>query len=65
MFILRKMISVELNYNIYNKKLFIIVVVFQMWRVYMKKVSKITIFIDYKNLINFYTTKKLNRRQVR
>ena len=54
------MISVELNYDIYNKKLFIIVAVFQTWKIYMKRVSKITVFIDYKNLVNFCTTKELN-----
>ena len=54
------MISAELNYNIYNKELLIIVVVFQIWRVYIEKVSEIIIFTDYKNLVNFYIMKKLN-----
>ena len=55
------MILVELNYDIYNKKLFAIVAVFQIWRIYVEEVSEIIVFIDYKNLINFCTTKKLNR----
>ena len=56
------MTSVELNYDIHNKELLTIVVVFQMWRVYMKETLEIIVFTDYKNLINFCTTKKLNRR---
>ena len=59
---LRKMISAELNYDIYDKKLFAMVVIFQMWRVYVEGVSEITVFINYKNLINFCTTKELNRQ---
>ena len=57
----RKIILVELNYDIYNKELFIIIIVFQIWRIYVEGVSEIIIFIDYKNLINFCTMKKLNR----
>ena len=55
----------ELNYNIHDKELLMIVVVFQIWRVYMKEVSEIIVFINYKNLINFCTTKELNRQQIR
>ena len=55
------MILAELNYDIHNKELFMIVVVFQTWRVYMEEVLEITIFTDYKNLVNFCTIKKLNR----
>ena len=47
----------ELNYDIYNKKLLAIVAVFQIWRIYMKEVLKITIFTDYKNLIIFVQQK--------
>ena len=61
----RKMIPAELNYDIYNKELFMIVVVFQTWRVYIEKVLEIMIFMNHKNLINFCTTKELNRRQIR
>ena len=62
---LRKIILAELNYDIYNKELFMIVVVFQTWRVYVKKASEIIVFIDYKNLINFCTTKELNWYQIK
>ena len=54
------MTSAELNYDIYNKELFTIIIIFQTWRVYVKEVSEITVFTDYKNLINFCTTKELN-----
>ena len=57
---LRKMTPAELNYDIYDKELFAIVVVFQMWRVYIEEASEITVFTDYKNLVNFCTTKELN-----
>ena len=47
------MISAELNYDIYNKKLLAIIAVFQIWRIYIEGASDITVFIDYKNLTNF------------
>ena len=59
------MMSAKLNYNIYDKELFVIIVAFQIWRIYIKRVSEITIFTNYKNLINFCTIKELNWRQVR
>ena len=55
---LRKMTSVELNYDIYNKELFAIIVAFQIWRIYIEEVSDITVFTDYKNLVNFCTIKE-------
>ena len=58
------MISAELNYNIYDKELFVIVVVFQTWKIYVKGSTNITVFIDYKNLIIFYIIKELNKRQI-
>ena len=54
------MILVDLNYNIYNKELLTIVIVFQTWRIYMEEVSEITVFTNHKNLINFYIIKELN-----
>ena len=59
------MILAELNYDIHNKELFMIVIIFQIWRVYVEEVSEITIFIDYKNLVNFCTIKKLNWQRIR
>ena len=54
------MISAELNYDIYNKELFIIIAAFQTWRIYIEEVSEITVFTNYKNLVNFCMTKELN-----
>ena len=55
------MTSVELNYNIYDKELFTIIVVFHIWKVYIEDSQEIIIFIDHKNLINFYIIKELNK----
>ena len=56
-YISRKIILAEFNYNIYNKKLFVIVAVIKKLKIYIKSVSEITVFIDYKNLIKFYIIK--------
>ena len=64
-YMFRKMISAELNYDIHDKELLAIVAVFQIWRVYVEGTSDIIVFTDHKNLINFCITKQLNRRQVR
>ena len=61
----RKMTPAELNYDIHDKELLAIVAAFQDWRVYVEGASEITVFTDHKNLVNFCTTKQLNRRQVR
>ncbi len=61
----RKMSAAEQNYNIYDKELLAVVYTLQNWRVYAESYSELTIFTDYKNLLNFTTTKELNRRQVR
>jgi RNase H-like domain found in reverse transcriptase len=60
------MIPIELNYKIHDKKLLIIIEAFRNWRVYLEG-SKypIEVYIDYKNLLYFTTTKVLNRRQIR
>ena len=60
-FILRKIISAELNYDIYNKELFTIIVVFQTWKIYIADSQKIIVFMDHKNLINFCIMKELNK----
>ena len=41
-----------------------IVAVFQIWKVYTKGATEITVFTDHKNLTIFYTTKELNWRQI-
>jgi len=60
------MTPLELNYNIYNKELLGIVAVLKEWRAFLQEIIKpFIIKTDYKNLINFLTTKELNRQQVK
>ena len=61
----RKMSAAEQNYDIHDKELLAVVCALQNWRVYAESCSELTIFTDHKNLLNFTTTKELNRRQVR
>ena len=52
---------VELNYDIYNKKLLIIIAVLKEWRAFLQGIIDLFIIkINYKNLIGFLTTKELN-----
>ena len=51
----------ELNYNIYNKKLLGIVTVLKKQRAFLYNITKLfKVIINYKNLTEFLTTKKLN-----
>ena len=62
----RNMISVECNYEIYDKKLLIIIRCLKHWRSKFKNIEKsIKIFIDYKSLKIFMISKKLTSRQTR
>ena len=62
----RNMISVECNYEIYDKKLLIIIRCFEHWRLKFENIEKsIKIFIDHKNLKIFMISKKLIFRQTR
>ena len=61
----RKFSKEEENYDVHDKELLAIVACIQHWRVYAESCSELTIFTDHKNLVNFTTTKVLNRRQVR
>ena len=62
----KKLILLELNYNIYNKELLVIVTVLKKWRAFLQGIIKLFIIkIDYKNLIKFLITKELNYRQVK
>ena len=62
----RKLILLELNYNIYNKELLAIVTVLKEWRVFLQEIIELFIIkTDYKNLIEFLTIKELNYRQVK
>ena len=42
-----------------------IVTFLKIWRIYVEETSRFTIYIDYKNLLQFITTKQLNWRQVK
>ena len=58
-----KITPLELNYNIYNKELLGIVIVFKEWRAFLQKTIELFIVkIDYKILIRFLIIKELNRR---
>jgi hypothetical protein len=59
------MTSYKENYDVHDKELLAIVVVLEHWRIYAESCLDLVIFLDYKNLVNFTTTKTLNRRQVR
>jgi transposase InsO family protein len=61
----RKFTSAEENYDVHDKELLAIVVALEHWRIYAESCSDLVIFSDHKNLVNFTTTKVLNRRQVR
>ena len=55
------MIPAELNYDIYNKELLGIVTALKEWRAFLYSTIKLfRVITDYKNLIGFLTTKKLN-----
>ena len=62
----KKMISVEYNYEIYDKKLLAIIRCLKHWRFELKNTDEfVEIYIDHKNLKIFMTFKKLILRQVR
>lgn len=62
----RKLRDAELNYQIHDKELMAIIKAFEEWRVYLSGTKEqVTVYTDHKNLVNFTTTKELNRRQVR
>jgi hypothetical protein len=61
----RKFTPAEENYDVHDKELMAIVLCLEHWRIYAESCSALTIYTDYKNLVNFTTTKTLNRRQVR
>ena len=62
----RNMISVECNYEIYDKKLLMIIRCLEHWRSKLENIEKsIKIFIDHKSLEIFMTSKKLISRQTR
>jgi hypothetical protein len=61
----RKLLSIEQNYDIHDKKLLAIVASLKSWKVYIKELSKLTILTNHKNLLHFIIIKQLNKRQMR
>ena len=62
----KEMFSTECNYEIYDKKLLVIIRVFKEWRPELARIlieNPIYMIIDHKNLKYFMSTKDLNRRQ--
>ena len=62
-FFLKKLYKLEFNYFIHNKKLIIIIESFKEWKSYFNGTRyQIKVYIDYKNLIYFTTSKEFNQR---
>ena len=64
----KRMSFIECNCEIYDKKLLIIVWIFEKWRLKCAKTSMkdfIKILINHKNLKHFMIIKQLNRRQIK
>ena len=65
-FFSKKMILVECNYEIYDKKLLAIIRCLEHWRFELEDIDEfVEIYIDHKSLKIFMTSKKLTSRQVR
>ena len=61
-----KMLFAECNYEIYDKKLLIIIRAFELWRPELEKTEQFVIILsDHKNLKYFIIIKLLNYRQAR
>ena len=62
----KKIILVECNYEIYDKKLLTIIRCLKHWRFEFENIDEfVEIYIDHKNLKIFMTSKKFTSRQVR
>ena len=58
------MLLAECNYEIYDKKLLIIIQVFEEWRLELKNIEKsVKVIFDHKNLKYFMLIKLLSWRQ--
>jgi hypothetical protein len=61
-----KLITAEINYQVYDKELLAIITAFEQWRPYLAGVQhRVQVLIEHKNLLYFTTTRTLNRRQAR
>ena len=62
-FFFKTLLSAECNYEIYDKKLLVIVKYFEKWRSDLQSIDvSIKILTDHRSLKYFMITKKLNRR---
>ncbi len=62
----RIMINVERNYETYDQKLLVIVIMFKHWRHYVKNsYHTVEVLTDHNNLKNFMNVQELNEKQVR
>ncbi len=61
----KKNASAECNYEIYDKKMLIIIQCLKEWDTELRSVSSFQIHINYKNLKYFMTVKKLTEQQMR
>ena len=64
----QKMFFAKCNYEIYDKKLLIIIKVFEKWRLECANTfvkNSIKIIFDHKNFEHFMIIKQLNRRQIK
>ena len=59
-----KITLLKLNYNIYNKELLSIVVVFKKQKAFLQIIELFIVKIYSKNLMGFLTIKELNKKQV-
>ena len=55
------MLSAEQNYNIINKELLAIITTLKKWYIYIEGAIKITVYINYKNLLIFTIMKEFNK----
>ncbi len=65
-FFSKELLSAKCNYEIYDKKLLIIIKCFEKWKSELQSaIVSIKVFIDHRNLKYFMIIKKLNRKQIR
>ena len=52
-YLFKKFLLAQQKYNIYSKKLLAILILLEIWKVYIEKTPKLNIYINYKNLSHF------------
>ena len=61
----RKLSSTKQNYDIHDKELLAIIASLKIWRIYVEEAFELVMYTNHKNLLQFTTTKQLNKRQIR